>query len=191
MKLVQTAPDDDFGARLVQREIQILARLRHIGIATIFEAGLEDGWQYISMERVEGPPLTDFAEQNLLSLRERLDLFSRVCNAVSYAHQRGVIHRDLKPSNILVVERGQPKVLDFGLARLSDASPDSALITRSGVFHGTLAYASPEQVRGDADAVDVRSDVYSLGVILHELLAGKRPYDLDGVADVGRREDRV
>jgi tetratricopeptide (TPR) repeat protein/predicted Ser/Thr protein kinase len=180
LKVMRTLPDlDDFTPRMLRREAQALARLDHPGIATIYEAGRDDGLCFFAMERVEGLPLTAFAAERGLALGERLALFQRVCDAVHYAHQRGVIHRDLKPSNILVTPAGQPKVLDFGLARITAADSELTQLTEPGAFQGTLAYASPEQTCGGE--VDTRSDVYSLGVVLFELLSGNRPYEVGGV----------
>jgi serine/threonine protein kinase len=183
LKIVRAAPYlDPLTPRLLRREAHALARLDHPGIGAIHEAGAEGGWHYFAMERVQGVPLTRFAHEHGLSIPQRLRLFALVCDAVEYAHQRGVIHRDLKPSNILVTGDGQPKVLDFGLARISDPGPE--LITRAtetGAILGTLAYMSPEQVRGRPDELDVRADVYSLGVVLYELLTEKRPYEVAGL----------
>jgi len=162
-------------------EAAVLARLQHPGIAQIIEAGLHDdgagGRPYFAMEYINGVPLNDFARD--LALPERLRLFVRVCDAVQHAHQRGVVHRDLKPGNILVTGSGDPKVLDFGVARATDSDLQaSTLRTDAGQLIGTLAYMSPEQVAGLGNDVDTRSDVYSLGVILYELLAGRPPHDL-------------
>jgi tetratricopeptide (TPR) repeat protein/predicted Ser/Thr protein kinase len=162
-------------------EAAVLARLQHPGIAQIIEAGMHDdgagGRPYFAMEYIDGVPLNDFARD--LVLPERLRLFVRVCDAVQHAHQRGVVHRDLKPGNILVTEAGDPKVLDFGVARATDSDLQaSTLRTDAGQLIGTLAYMSPEQVAGRGNDVDTRSDVYSLGVILYELLAGRPPHDL-------------
>ncbi len=183
LKVVRPMPCfDELMIHLFRREAQALARLEHPGIARIHEAGRsEAGWCFVAMELVRGAPLTRHARGNGLALVERLRLFQRVCEAVHYAHQRGVIHRDLKPSNILVTPDGRPKILDFGLARIAD--PDSETIYKTCVhgFQGTISYASPEQVRAGPEAVDARSDVYSLGVILFELLAGELPFDVAGV----------
>ncbi|MEM7235465.1 MAG: protein kinase, partial [Planctomycetota bacterium] len=165
-------------------ESELLARLHHPGIAQVFEAGTSNGQPYFVMEKVDGVPLTEYARDKRLSIRERVELFAGICDAVHHAHQRGIVHRDLKPDNILVDAKGQAKLLDFGVAKLTDtefaesvASVES-MGTRDGQLVGTLSYMSPEQTRGDPGDVDIRSDVYSLGVILHELLAGSLPYDL-------------
>lgn len=163
-------------------ESKVLGRLQHAGIAQIFDAGTFDEVHatlpYFAMELVRGQSLTQYANTHALNLRQRLALFSRVCDAVHYAHQKGVIHRDLKPANILVDQTGQPKVLDFGVARLTDADVQATQKTSVGEVVGTLQYMSPEQANADQYGIDVRSDVYSLGVILYELITGRMPYDL-------------
>jgi tetratricopeptide (TPR) repeat protein len=163
------------------REAQILGRLHHPGIAQVYDAGVaESGQPYFAMELIAGVPLDDYARLRSLTPSARLELLARVCGAVQHAHERGVIHRDLKPGNILVDESGQPKVLDFGVARAADADLlTSADRTRTGQVVGTLSYMSPEQVAAKPAGLDQRSDVYTLGVILFELLAGHRPYILD------------
>jgi non-specific serine/threonine protein kinase/serine/threonine-protein kinase len=168
------------------REAEVLGRLQHPGIAQVYEAGTaqtpEGPQPFFAMELVQGRPLTDQAREAGLNLRERLELFVRVCEAVHYAHQRGVIHRDLKPANILVDETGQPKILDFGVARLTDADVNVTRQTSMGEIVGTLQYMSPEQVNADPLEIDTRSDVYSLGVILYELVSDRVPYDLSAAA---------
>ncbi len=170
--------------RRFELEASVLARLKHPGIATIFEAGTADtgsGVQpYFAMELIAGRPLTEYAQVHELNTRARLELLAKVCDAVQHAHQRGVIHRDLKPGNILVTEDGQPKVLDFGVARSVNA--DLRVTTERtdiGQLIGTAPYMSPEQIDGRPDELDTRSDVYALGVVGYELLAGRLPYDLE------------
>ena len=162
-------------------EAQILARLHHPGIAQIYEAGLgDDGQPFFAMEFVRGLPLGEFADRQGLDLAARLGLVARVCDAVQHAHDQGVIHRDLKPANILVEESGEPKVLDFGVARATDADLLTAAgLTRTGQLLGTPNYMSPEQVAADPAAIDQRADVYALGVILFELVAHRLPYQLE------------
>ncbi|HUJ03417.1 MAG TPA: serine/threonine-protein kinase, partial [Rhizomicrobium sp.] len=157
-------------------ERQILAGLDHPNIARLLDGGADDdGLPYIVMEYIEGAPPPAYLRQNALTLPQCLTLFRKVCAAVHYAHQRMVIHRDLKPGNILVTAEGEPKLLDFGLARLIAAESDFALPrTESGLHAMTVRYASPEQVRGQT--VTTASDIYSLGVILYEMLTGHSPY---------------
>jgi hypothetical protein len=177
---------DETYLRMFRREAETLARLVHPNIAAIYEAGrTEDGQHFFTMELVAGQTLSEYARERLggerpgiEALRERMRLFETVCRAVSHAHQRGVIHRDLKPSNIVVSEAGEVKVLDFGLARITDADVAvGTVMTELGKIWGTLPYMSPEQTRGDSRDIDFRSDVYSLGVVLYELLTGQKPYD--------------
>lgn len=169
---------DDYRLRLFQREAQTLGRLRHPSIAAVYEGGrTEDGEHFFAMELVNGIPLTQYVREKDIPRAQRLRLFQQICHAIQYAHQRGVIHRDLKPSNILVDDDGRVKILDFGLARITD--PDATLTTATyevGRIMGTLPYMSPEEVRGDMSSIDVRSDLYSLGVILYELLTNELPY---------------
>src|SRR5262245_37038501 len=184
--------------RRFEQESHILGRLQHAGIAQIYEAGSADvghGPQpYLAMEFVRGRRLDRYAEEKQLETRAKLELVARVCDAVHHAHENGIVHRDLKPGNILVDETGQPKVLDFGLARVGDSDIQASMHTDFGELLGTLPYMSPEQVGGDASKLDGRSDVYSLGVILYQLLAGRRPYDVkrnqlaDGIRII-REED--
>ena len=173
--------------RILERfrfETQVLAKLTHPGIAQIYEAGTmqtPDGEQpYFAMELVRGRPLLEYATLRNLTVRERLSLIQRIAEAVHHAHTRGVVHRDLKPGNILVTEEGTPKILDFGVAR--SIGGDVGLTTERteiGQLVGTLPYMSPEQVAGDPDELDARSDVYSLGIVMYELLSGGLPYELE------------
>jgi len=171
--------------RRFEVEAQILGHLQHSGIAQIYEAGswMEGDRQrpFFAMELVRGRPLDIFVREEGLDTREVVALLARICEAVHYAHQRGVIHRDLKPENILVDQQGQPKILDFGVARATDADIQTATIqTAVGQLLGTIPYMSPEQIEGDSSALDIRSDVYALGVIGFELLAGRLPHDFTG-----------
>jgi len=167
--------------RRFEQEGHVLGRLQHPGIAQIYEAGTADSGigpqPYFAMEFIEGQPLVEFAERRHLNLRARLELIAKVCDAVNHAHQRGIIHRDLKPGNIIVDETGQPKILDFGVARITDCDVEATRQTDMGQLLGTLNYMSPEQVLANPLELDIRSDVYALGVIAYELLAGKLPYD--------------
>ena len=166
--------------RLFRQEMETLARLSCPNIAAIYGAGTtNDGRHYFAMELVRGSPVTEYVHLQNLSLRQILELFQQICQAVHYAHQRGVIHRDLKPSNIMVDGDGNPKVLDFGLARMVETDDAvRAMMSESGKIMGTLPYMSPEQAEGDQDGLDIRTDVYSLGVILYELLTDRLPYDV-------------
>jgi len=163
-----------------RQESQALGRLQHPGIAQVYEAGTADSpagpQPYFAMEFIRGESLRSYPERHRLSVPGRLELMARICDAVDHAHRRGLIHRDLKPSNILVDETGQPKILDFGVARLTDSDVQRTQHTDLGQLVGTLAYMSPEQVLADPLELDTRSDVYALGVILYELLAGRLPY---------------
>ena len=169
--------------RRFEFEAEVLGRLQHPGIARIFEAGTaatpHGPRPYFAMELVRGRPLLEYARVVRPGIRARLRLFVKICSAIEHAHQKGVVHRDLKPGNILVDEEDEPHVLDFGVARTVDhAGRRETWRTGEGQLLGTLPYMSPEQVSDDHDAVDTRSDVYALGVILFELLTGRLPYDL-------------
>ncbi len=172
-----------------EREIRIAAGLRHPNIVTVHDSGfISDGRYGLVMEYIDGVPLDRWSrsldaargrDARRRALRERLGVVAKVCDAVLCAHQRSIVHRDLKPANILVDAAGEPHVLDFGIAR--DIGPEQhTRLTHTGEFAGTLAYASPEQVSGDLSRVDTRTDIYSLGVILYELVSGRMPYAVDG-----------
>jgi len=173
---------DEARLRLFQREMDALARLQHPGIAAIYEAGrTDDGQQYFAMELVRGRALDEHVRE-VRDPRARLSLFLEIADAIAYAHRRGVIHRDLKPSNVAVGEDGRARVLDFGLARITDGDVAlSTVASAPGAIQGTLPYMSPEQARGDPAAIDLRSDVYSLGVMLFEMLSGTLPIDVSGM----------
>ncbi|MFN7020745.1 MAG: tetratricopeptide repeat protein [Phycisphaerales bacterium] len=182
--------------RRFEHESEVLGRLQHPGIAQVYDAGTAEtphGPQpYFAMEYVRGTPLTVFASRHNLTIRERLAMFVRICEAVHHAHQKGVVHRDLKPGNILVqsadglegdrsAESAQPKILDFGIARSTDGDLETRTMqTEAGQLIGTVPYMSPEQLTGDPAAIDTRSDVYTLGVILYELLSGRLPHAVGG-----------
>ncbi|MBL1216504.1 MAG: serine/threonine protein kinase [Planctomycetes bacterium] len=167
-------------AEVFRREIQTLAQLRHTSIATIYGAGrTPDGRPYFAMEYLDGLSLTEYVKSCSHDHRTILRTFIRVCQAVEFAHSRGILHRDLKPSNILVSADGEPHLLDFGLARMTSAGEQATLL-REGSLVGTLPYISPEQASGDPQSVDERSDVYALGVMLFQLLTGRLPHAIDG-----------
>jgi len=170
--------------RRFEYEAQLLARLRHPGIAQVYEAGTHDDGHgpvpYFAMEYIpNAKPITRYAEDKKLRVRERLELFAKICDAVHHGHQKGIIHRDLKPGNILVDSQGYPRVIDFGVARATDS--DMALQTFQtavGQIIGSIQYMSPEQFEADPNDIDTRSDVYALGIVLYELLRGELPYDV-------------
>ena len=177
IKLIKRGMDSRAVLRRFRHERQILANLDHPHIARLLDGGTTaDGSPYFVMEYVEGTPIDVHCERRQLSIRERIALFRLVCDAVEHAHQQRVVHRDLKPSNILVTAQGVPKLLDFGISKVVDVIPDAEPTLLPGAM--TPQYASPEQVRGEA--ITATTDVYSLGVLLYELLAGTRPYSFDG-----------
>jgi non-specific serine/threonine protein kinase/serine/threonine-protein kinase len=182
LKLIKPGMDTRQVIARFDAERQTLAIMDHPSIAQVFDAGeTEAGRPFFVMEYVPGVPITAFCDAERLPIRERLDLFLDVCDAVQHAHQKGVIHRDLKPSNIIVARRdGAPalKVIDFGIVKAMASSPeDRSFVTREGMVLGTLGYMSPEQAGAVQAEVDTRSDIYSLGVLLYELLSGEMPFD--------------
>ena len=177
IKLIKRGMDTDFILKRFRNERQILATLDHPYIGRLLDGGTtDDDLPYFVMEFIEGEPIHQYCDANRLSIRERLQLFQKVCSAVNYAHQNLIIHRDLKPGNILVVKDSTPKLLDFGIAKIlnPELAVDTLAPTATGMRLMTPEYASPEQFRGEG--LTPASDIYSLGVLLYELLTGKRPY---------------
>ncbi|UCE58769.1 MAG: serine/threonine protein kinase, partial [Phycisphaerales bacterium] len=166
--------------RRFAREIELAARLKHPNLVGVIAGGEIDGRAYVVMEHIHGLAIDEHVFVNELSTRDTVSLFISVCEAINAAHQGGVLHRDVKPANILVDAEGVPHVLDFGFAKDLDASASDAGVTVSGDVLGTPAYTSPEQALGASDRVDIRADIYSLGVVLYYLLSGGFPYPVDG-----------
>jgi serine/threonine protein kinase len=182
LKVIKLGMDTKQVIARFEAERQALAMMDHLNIAKVLDGGAtETGRPYFVMELVRGVKITDYCDQHLLSTRARLDLFIQVCRAVQHAHQKGIIHRDLKPSNILVASNDGlpvPKVIDFGIAKATQGRlSDQTVYTAFEQFVGTPAYVSPEQAEMSLNDIDTRTDIYSLGVLLYELLTGKTPFD--------------
>ncbi len=178
-----------------EAERQALAMMDHPHIARVFDGGAtENGQPYFVMELVQGLPITDYCDDKRLSTRERLELFAKVCRAVQHAHQKGIIHRDLKPSNVLVAQidgQATPKVIDFGVAKaVSQKLTEQTVYTQFSQMIGTPLYMSPEQAEMGVVDIDTRSDVYSLGALLYELLTGNTPFDRESLKQVSFDELR-
>ena len=187
IKLIKVGMDTREVIARFQSERQALALMDHPAIAKVFDAGsTEDGRPYFVMEYVAGLPITEYCDEHRLTMRQRMELFVQVCEGVQHAHQKAIIHRDLKPSNILVTEldgKPVPRIIDFGVAKAMSAEMDAeTMFTQAGAVVGTLNYMSPEQANSGGEDIDTRSDVYSLGVVLYELLVGALPLDLRKLA---------
>lgn len=194
LKLLRSGVLGDSALRRFEVETRLLAHLQHPGIAKVYAAGVhEEGplrLPYCTLELIEGGrSITTYADEQRLDVRARLALFLQACDALQHAHERRVIHRDVKPDNLLVDRSGQVRVIDFGIARVLEDQEQGRGLTRTGHLLGTPAYMSPEQVEGRADELDTRADVYSLGVVLYQLLCGRLPIDVDGASllEVSRR----
>src|SRR4051794_771138 len=196
LKIIKLGMDSRQIVARFEAERQALAMMDHANIAKIFDAGTTDGGRpYFVMELVRGIKITDYCDQNQLPTKERLRLFILVCQAIQHAHQKGIIHRDIKPSNILVTLHDGvpvPKVIDFGIAKATQQElTDKTLFTQFQQFIGTPAYISPEQAEMSGLDIDTRADIYSLGVLLYELLVGQTPFDakemIQGGLDALRR----
>ena len=190
LKIIKLGMDTKNVVARFEAERQALALMDHPNIARVLDAGAtQNGRPFFVMELVSGVRLTEFCDTNRLSTRQRLELFIQVCHAIQHAHQKGIIHRDIKPSNILVTQldgEPAPKVIDFGIAKaLEDKLTDKTLFTLHGLFIGTPAYMSPEQAQLSSMDVDTRSDIYSLGVLLYEMLTGKTPFNQDELLAAG------
>jgi len=190
LKIVKLGMDTRQVVARFEAERQTLALLEHPNIAHVFDAGTtETGRPYFVMEYVEGNSITKYCDEQKLSVEERLGLFQQVCEGVHHAHQKGIIHRDIKPSNILVSVHGHkalPKIIDFGIAKaITQPLTEKASYTEHGQLLGTPEYMSPEQAEMAYQDVDTRSDIYSLGVLLYELLAGATPFDAKRLREGG------
>jgi eukaryotic-like serine/threonine-protein kinase len=190
LKVIKLGMDTKSVIARFEAERQALALMDHPNIAKVLDAGAtETGRPYFVMELVRGIKITDYSDENHLSTRERLDLFVQVCQAIQHAHQKGIIHRDIKPSNILVTHNDgvpMPKVIDFGIAKATQQPlTDKTLFTAFDQFIGTPAYMSPEQAEMNAAGIDMRSDIYSLGILLYELLTGTTPWDAKSLMEGG------
>src|SRR5205807_1627387 len=180
LKVIKAGMDSQQVVARFEAERQALAMMDHVNIARVFDGGAtENGRPYFVMELVHGIPITKYCDDHHLTPRERLDLFVPVCQAIQHAHQKGIIHRDIKPSNVMVTlydGKPVPKVIDFGVAKATEQKlTERTLFTQYGTMVGTLEYMSPEQAEMSALGVDTRSDIYSLGVLLYELLTGSTP----------------
>ena len=195
LKVIKVGMDTRQVVARFEAERQALAVMDHPAIAKVLDAGATAtrAGPYFVMEYVKGEPITDYCDRQRLSTADRLALFMRVCEGVQHAHQKGIIHRDLKPSNVLVtIQDGQPvpKIIDFGIAKATaHRLTEQTIFTELGVLIGTPEYMSPEQAEMSGLDVDTRTDIYSLGVLLYELLTGTLPFEREGAAREGARRD--
>src|SRR5262249_36758894 len=197
LKVIKPGMDTKSVIARFEAERQALALMDHPNIAKVFDAGAtESGRPFFVMELIRGIKITDYCDQSCLSTPERLELFVQVCRAVQHAHQKGIIHRDIKPSNILVATTEQevalPMVIDFGIAKsmANQHLTDNTFFTAFDLVIGTPAYMSPEQAALSNVDVDTRTDIYSLGVLLYELLTGSTPFDAAKLLEAGLDEIR-
>jgi len=193
LKIIKLGMDTKQVIARFEAERQALALMDHTNIAKVFDAGATDsGRPYFVMELVKGIPITQYCDRNKLGIRRRLELFQQVCSAVQHAHQKGIVHRDIKPSNVLVGDtegQASPKVIDFGIAKAtSQRLTEKTIFTQESMFIGTPEYMSPEQAETTELDIDTRSDIYSLGVLLYELLAGATPFDGEKLRSAGYGE---
>lgn len=193
LKLIKAGMDTKVVVARFESERQALALMDHPNIARVFEAGsTAEGRPYFVMEYVPGLPITEYCDKHRMTLKERLELFVQVCDGVQHAHQKAIIHRDLKPSNVLVLEQDNkaiPKIIDFGLAKATGRRlTDNTMFTELGVMLGTPEYMSPEQADQREQNIDTRTDVYSLGVILYQLLVGVLPFEEKALRAAGIEE---
>jgi WD40 repeat protein/serine/threonine protein kinase len=194
LKIIKPGMDSKAVVTRFEQERQTLAVMNHPNVARVLDGGLSPrGLPYFAMEFVKGQPITDYCDAHRLGTRDRLRLFLQVCDAIQHAHSKGIIHRDLKPGNVMVVQtegdEAHAKVIDFGVAKaLTQHGDDEIMASEAGAMVGTPEYMSPEQAESDADLIDTRSDVYSLGVILYELLTGLLPFDSTELRSKGYRE---
>src|SRR5437588_11615 len=193
LKVIKAGMDSRQVIARFEAERQALAMMDHVNIARVFDGGTtESGRPYFVMELVHGMPITKYCDDNRLTPRQRLELFGPVCNAIQHAHQKGIIHRDIKPSNVMITlydGKPVPKVIDFGVAKATEQKlTEQTLFTQYGTALGTLEYMSPEQAEMSALGVDTRSDIYSLGVLLYELLTGSTPLTRRRISESGYAE---
>src|SRR5262245_22971738 len=195
LKVIKLGMDTKQVVARFEAERQALAMMDHPNIARVLDAGTTDlGRPYFVMELVRGIKITDYCDQEKLGTKERLDLFIKICQAIQHAHQKGIIHRDIKPSNILVTLHDGvpvPKIIDFGIAKATEGRlTDATVYTQLHQFMGTPAYMSPEQAEMSGLDIDTRSDIYSLGVLLYQLLTSKTPFDSQQLLALGLDEMR-